>query len=196
MEYILDLVNNKGPQDVISYLKSIVGSPLISHEAWDTNTFDFKNLFYQPPLFATVLFLGHELNRCSDPRNSSNRVLCLKITNDFKFDMSSIRSDIAQVFVPLKLDKAMIKVAVNNFVDFIKFKQNLEENLKNRSERKILKIRDLRREFPQLNVDWLKVVNDQMMSEEKMTEDDVIGIENPELVRQLLASISSYNKRF
>jgi hypothetical protein len=189
-----DLVRESGVDEMISYLLELGGSPILNNGTWDNERFDLQNLFYREPDHATFLFLDHKLLRCKDPRNTSSKVLCFRMNNGWKFG-EKVENDTLDILKPLQLDSDVKVAAVKNFIEFLQIKRPLQNKFSKTGKAKIVQIKNLKEMFPNLDLDWLKIVNLQLMEHSQKSEDDEIMIENPELMQQLATVLTKLDKK-
>lgn len=192
LEHFADLVKSTGEKDMIAFLNEAGGSPL-TDASWDEDSYNTSRHFYNPLLRTTAFFLGHEISgRCNDPRNSSNEILC------FRFQSSSTspghRRDILEMFKSLSMNGNLKVQATESYLTFLNSKQLLEKEF-NSSEKMVFRIKELPRMFPNLTLDWVKLINENLLSHSHITDDDEIGIEKLKLFEKLSELFTSLEKR-
>lgn len=195
MDSILDLVRRRGTQDMIAFLQQLGGSPLVTNDTWSDENFDIKTLFEEEPLHATLVFLDHKLTRCKNPKNETeNDVLCFNMDNGWRV-AKNVMNDTIDILEPFKLSESAKARAVKDFIDFLSLKNVHQKKFKDNAKPEVFKIREFNSKFSQLNLDWLKIINSQLLGKSKLTEEDEIVIENPELFQHLLTLIATLEKR-
>lgn len=195
MDSILDLVRRHGTQDMIAFLQQLGGSPLVTNDTWSDENFDIKTLFEEEPLHATLVFLDHKLTRCKNPKNETeNDVLCFNMDNGWRV-AKNVMNDTIDILEPFKLSESAKARAVKDFIDFLSLKNVHQKKFKDNAKPEVFKIREFNSKFSQLNLDWLKIINSQLLGKSKLTEEDEIVIENPELFQHLLTLIATLEKR-
>lgn len=181
---------------MISYLNELGGSPLVTNGTWDDESFDIRKLFYHSTDHATFLFLDHRFARCKDPRDEMNEIVCFKMNNGWRFNnkVENDTLDILKAFDSLINDDVK-KAAVKDFLDFLFIKKPLQDKLIQQAKPEVMKIDEMAIRFPNLDIDWLKVLNTQLMKTSQLSKDDEILIGNPKLMQELLEALGEINKR-
>lgn len=64
------------------------------------------------------------------------------------------------------------------------------------SEKRVLKVKELNDYTPNLNVDWLSIMNDQLLNSVKLSEDDDILLYSPDTLKSLAADLSTIDKGY
>ena len=153
--------------------------------------FEIDTLFEAQTNHAMTLFFDHFLNRC---KFENIEKLCLKMKIFWRYN-KEVKIDLPNILKPLKLPEEQKEQAVNDFLNFLLIKQPIQMEFRNLSAPEIIKIKDLNRKFPEVQLDWLNLVNKQLLSRSKVTEDDEILIENPKLLGELLKAFAKLDKK-
>lgn len=191
---ISDEVRATAGSELISYLRAMGGSPLVTNGAWNVSNFNPKVWFDFEPNFATILFLQHHLNQCKDPRNQSQEILCFQA--DQKKYHGKLEQEILKVLKSLKLNQSAKEAATESAINFILRKRSIVGELENIAKFEVVKIKDLAAKFPKYNLNWLKIINDQLMKKSRHTGDDEILFENPDMMTQLFKLMEETKERF
>lgn len=191
---VSDKVRATAGGELISYLRTMGGSPLVTNGTWNVSNFDPKVWFDFEPNFATILFLQHHLNQCKDPRNQSREILCFQA--DRKKYHGKLEQETLRVLKSLKLNQSAKEAATESAINFILRKKSIVGELENMAKFEVVKIKDLAAKFPKYNLNWLKIINDQLMKKSRQTGDDEILIENPEMMTQLFKLMEETKERF
>lgn len=121
---------------MLEHLTAIGGSPFLNRSTiWDSLNFDLTNVFEAEPADATSMFLDHKLRKCSDPKDSSNDVLCLKFDSSWVNTHSS-QADIVQLLLDMNDSyladasrkrnlTSQVDEAVSRFIAFNNFKVSI-----------------------------------------------------------------------
>lgn len=191
---VSDKVRETAAGELISYLRGMGGSPLVTSGTWNSSNLDPKVWFDFEPNFSTIFFLQHHLNQCKDPRNQSQEILCFQA--DQKKYHGKLQQETLRVLKSLKLNQHAKEAATESVIDFITRKKSIVEELGNVAKFEVVKIKDLTAKFPKYNLNWLRIINDQLMKKSRQTGDDEILIENPEMMTQLFKLMEETKERF
>lgn len=164
------------------------------NDPWDENKFDVKTLFELEPYWSSVLFLMHTVSNCEDPRNKGREVLCFKWKSTFSgFD----KNETNDLLKNLNLEKSLQDGVLESLEVFGKIrnkawlkKLGIEEN-----PEIIIKISSLSRVFPQVDVDWVKFINDQLLQRSRVTEEDEIMVPRLRLMQVLFSMFMKLDKK-
>lgn len=198
--FILDFIRENGVKDIMSYLRQSGGSPLITNGHWNEKNFDIKTLFEQEPESSLWIFLDQFLSRCDDPRDNSNassstEILCIKTDDTWRY-LKREEQDSRDILKLFKLDDDVKERAFNDYNNFLMNKKPVQVELTGKKESEVLKIKDLKTKFPELNLNWLKIINNQLLRQSQVTEDDDILMGKPDLLRALLTLLVDMDKKF
>lgn len=93
----------------------------------------------------------------------------------------------------LKLDKSLKIEAVLNFFEYLKQKVQINDQLPiNLTSTESIKIFELQNKFP--DIDWLQGINRQLLKHSRVTEDETITIERPQLFGALYEAIIKFDR--
>ena len=62
------------------------------------------------------------------------------------------------------------------------------------SEKSVLKVKDLKTFAPNLNVDWIKIINDQLLDSMKLSEEDEILLYSQKSLTSLATTLDTMDK--
>lgn len=192
--FVLDFIRENGAKDIISYLRQSGGSPLATNGKWNEKNFDVETLFEQEPESALWIFLDQFLSRCDDPRDNSTEILCFKADDKWRF-IKREEQDSKDILKLFKLDDDVKEDAFNDYNNFLMKKQPVQVELTGKREMEVLKIKDLKKKFPELNLNWLKIINNQLLRQSQVTEDEEILLGKPDLMRALFALLVDMDKK-
>ena len=167
----LDHVSKQGAVDVILHLQQIGA---LNGQLTENILFDLY------PDLMMKLFFDHQLERCV---KNSDEYLCFTMSTGWKFTTED-KKDATRVLKHLKLSEDQITEIVDDFIHFLRKKKLIQDEFEEMSESSVVKIADLSEKFPQINLDWLKLINSQMLSDLKVSENDEIFIENPRMMTE------------
>lgn len=71
---------------------------------------------------------------------------------------------------------------------------NIERGNSVKKSSKIVKIKDLSDEFEHPEINWLKLINNQLLNESKVDEDDFLLVEDFELLKSLIGNLKNCKK--
>lgn len=179
----------------MSYMRQSGGSPLITNGNWNEKNFDIKTLFEQEPESSLWIFLDQFLSRCNDPRDNSTEILCIKADDTWRY-IKREEQDSRDILKLFKLDDDVKARAFNDYNNFLMKKKPVQVELSGKKETEVLKIKDLKTKFPELNLNWLKIINNQMLRQSQVTEEDDILMGKPDLLRALLTLLVDMDKKF
>lgn len=166
------------------------------NSAWSSKNYDVKLSFELDPKVAQITFLSHDLSHCRDPRNNSNEILCFKFYDDSLVNQVILSDESLRFLKPLKLTEDSKRGAFKNVDTFRSLKMPILVRLKNESRAKVFKIRDLAAWSQPLNLNWLKIINDQVLPDVQVTEDDEILVDKEELMRELIMLLATSEAGF
>lgn len=192
---VSDLVRKHGSNEMIAYLQKLNGLPFIFKNTSTDDNFDIKTLFEQEPGHSINVFMDHIFLLCKNPINDSSDILCFRTTNDWG-SSTRYESDMEYTLTKFNIQESLKKDMIKDLTVFLSLKERLQEKLKAAGRSEILKISQLNRRFHQFNLDWLKMINSQLLKKSQLTEEDEILIENPELIQNLLILISYLDTRW
>ena len=124
------------------------------------------------------LFFDHELERCV---KNSTEYLCFQMSTGWKFTTED-EKDATNLLKHLKLPEDQINEIVDDFLHFLRKKKLIQEEFEEMNEPEVIKIADLSEKFPQIKLDWLELINNQMLSNLKVSGNDEILFENPRMM--------------
>lgn len=157
----------------------------MSPDSWKEENFDVKKWFRSEPELTMKALLCYSLERIG-----TEGVLGFK-TSAHCNDTTFVESDMEYVLEHWNLDKNSRAKAVKEYLDFFEFRKKVYEanDIKNLTT---FKVRDLQDMFPQL--DWLNMINSQLLTHNQVKEDDEISIENMQLLESLLIETGKLRK--
>lgn len=190
-------VKGEGTQMFRNYFKSFGVS---IYPSKNQSNFNISKLFEQEPEESTFLFLKHELQRCQHPKEPWKEILCLKSQKKWK-DPESIFASYSDVLYEMnRVDKnaSFAKYYREEFEDISRkmfefYKVQEKAISKTKLKSKFIKIKNLNKLTSVLSIDWLKVFNNQLSSNTKLTENDAIWVERPHVIKTLATLIRSTN---
>lgn len=68
--------------------------------------------------------------------------------------------------------------------------------LKKKPEEIVLKVKDIKSYAPNLNVDWVKIINDRVLHSAKVTEEDEVVLLLPNTFKSMSSAIGSIDQGF
>lgn len=93
---------------------------------------------------------------------------------------------IVEALSSLLVDKKTKFEVVKSFDDYLQTKKKVQDVLKfNILDTEVVKIRELYERYPSKYLDWLQIINNQLLTESHRTLDDDIMIFNPKLAEGL-----------
>lgn len=187
----LDHVRKHGGDDIILYLNSLGGSPLIAKGIWDETKFDVGNLFDLEPRLSLVDLAGQVLVRCKYLKRKKREFLCLKKAERV---VRPERSDLLKIFKRLAVEKSMALPAIRDYKEYLKI-QNFNEAFDDSEKRLKIKIKDFSVTFPHVKINWLKFFNDQLLAASQVTMDELIVVDYPKALNRTMLLMSRIDKR-
>lgn len=146
----------------------------------ETEQLDVQKAIAFLPLMSVSLFLGRNVTFCN---NQSREMLCLQQDNFYTFRKLFEFNVITEKMKNLKIDSTYKDRIAKDFISYLKLKSTVQDHFKNKSsEPVILKIKEMYEKYPSKYLDWLQIINNQLLSESQRTLDDEVMIRNPELL--------------
>jgi hypothetical protein len=208
-----DFVRKNGVREMREYLKSI---GLSFYPETDQSAVNITKLFEDEPNKALNVFLRHYLTRTTF---MNKEVLALKSWIFFEPELSfgayqDMFYEMFEIYRNKSSDKfkAEFKDIGERSLKFYTLQVNLfntwgKKNLKpiflikqaalrgSKTNRTMFAIKDLKRLTPNLKIDWLKVINELLLSESKLTENDEILVEVPMKIKRLDKFMTTVDKK-
>ncbi|KAG5666648.1 hypothetical protein PVAND_014664 [Polypedilum vanderplanki] len=175
--------------DIFQHLKGLGSSPLLDNflnltdddEKWNNETFNFNLYFEVEPNHAMKIFFDLEVGRCGEN-------ICLKKPNNSWniFDEEFEAEKLLEIFENGSEFYDEMKSALQRKNFYHIYREFIKSEVKN-SDSTFVKIKDLAEKFPlQFNVDWLQIINGELLERSQLTENDEILIESGVEVMQNL----------
>lgn len=209
-------------RDAIEYLEELGGSPYLSKhksfnpnrfdaavdykvdkfpvnlDSWNQSSFNLMDLFLKEPHHAMAVLLNLYVGRCNEDD------LCMRISNEWTFvdlpnffyevlkDLLEGLEDYFQLSPQHKefLMNNVFLPAASNVDTFMKTRVEIEQEFESESA-KMVKIKELKGIG---GIDWLEVINQQLLNVSKVTEDDEILLK-PNKFRMLAENMQAFDKR-
>lgn len=112
--------------------------------------------------------------------------MCLKQTNYYTFSEIFELTEIREILRNLKIDESLKDRIAKNFVSYLMMKKVTQNKFKpNDAEFVLLKIMEMYEKYPSKNLDWLQIINHQLLNDSQKSLDDKILIYNPQLLEGL-----------
>lgn len=144
---------------------------------------DVKNAVVFLPAPSTRLFFDHDMAYC---KNESQEMLCLKQMDYFTFSEVFELSEITGILKSLKIDPEYKLSIAKDFVSYIKMKKAVQDEFKpNANDSEIFTIKQMYEKWPSKHLNWLPMINNQLLSDSQRTLNDTILIHNPLLLEGL-----------
>lgn len=70
------------------------------------------------------------------------------------------------------------------------------KNHRNQSTSELIKVKELKESTPNLQINWLQVLNDQLLRSLKLTEDDEIYFKYPDTMKTWAAALETMDKGY
>lgn len=133
--------------------------------------------------YSLRIIFDHDLTYC---KNGKSEIMCLKSYDFFTFSDLFNVTDIFEMIRNLKMDKSYKKRIAENFVSFLKLKTPIQNQTKlNENESVILTFKDMFEQLPTKHLDWLEIVNSQLLNDSHVKLNDTILVQNPQLLEGL-----------
>lgn len=178
---VLGLVENQGSQYVIEYGRR-VGIIQVSPED-DAERLNVKNAMASLSNLATRLFFDHLMTYC---KNESRDMLCLKQNDYWTFSEIYELTEILETLRSLKVDASYKARIAKDFESYLIMKKTIQDKFRpNSNESLVLTIKEMYGKYPSKHLDWLQMINNQLLSDSQTTLEDEIMIFNPQLLEGL-----------
>lgn len=219
----LGIVKREGISKILEHLSKLVGSPFLNRtHGWNSSSFDLKRIFEYEPPDVTSIFLDHKLKRCKSPDDQSKDILCLKFdyswvnTNFSGQDMAELLLDMNEAYLIKENEKLQLKAQIDDavervrifndlkvikhfhrFYNFLNFKfQESQRNNFSVFSQQLMTVNELSALTKDLSLNWLTIINNQLLNSSKITEDDLILVDNPELLNAISKKISEADNAY
>lgn len=165
------LIETRGTNDVFAYLRRIG-----NYQFTRDGAADVKKFIEAQPDLSIRLFFDYEMTFC---RNGSKEFLCMGSNNYWSYSDDWELNATVDALSSLLVDKSTKFAVVQGFVDFLQKKMKVQNRLRyNITDIEVLKIKELYERYPSKYLDWLQIVNNQLLVESKRTLEDEIMIFN------------------
>lgn len=148
---------------------------------WNATNFNRFEMFVKEPLHSSRFFLDHKLTKL----DKTSASLYFEMNDDWIY-----KPFMKYVTKEILLDYSGRDTTVQDFLGFMLQKKEIHSKLMEKLEPEIFFIKELKNKFSN-EIDWLTIINQQLLEDSKVTEDHKILIGNPELLRQLLKLFSN-----
>lgn len=167
----LGLIESRGTSDIFAYLRRIGNFQFTRDGAADV-----KKFIESQPDLSIRLFFDYEMTFC---KNGSKEFLCMGSNNYWSYSDDWELNATVDALRNLLVDKPTKFKVVGAFIDYLKMKKKVQKKLKlNSSDIEVVKIKELYERFPSMYLDWLQIVNNQLLIESHRTLEDEIMIFN------------------
>lgn len=193
----------------------------LSCDFWDEEKFEITRIFESEPVDGLWFLLSYELQRCENGRVLCLRHVSTakwnKILSENVIEVLEYMNDnfIAGLYGKVDLRKKMFEPALRNFREFSRIKENLEaiyeiekdsnfniQEETNNIDRcftlnkssKMVKIKDFNDVFGHPEINWLQLINTQLLSESKVTEEEFLLVEDFKLLESLIENLKNTQK--
>lgn len=179
------MYQTENEDEMMNFLKRLGGSPFVTNDNWNGESFKPFDLFESETFHSLYLFLGHKLTKL-------DQSLYFEADNGwtYKTFVKLVTMDVLKIF---KKNDIVEQTAIHDFLGFLTQKSEIESKLMTKPEPEIFYIKELKDKISS-KIDWLKVINKLLTTDSRVTEDDQILIANPELMRQLLGLFQNTTK--
>lgn len=192
------LVRSNGIDDITTHLHEIEQSLFLTDATTDDEFFNIEKLFQSEPDHATWIFLDARLTRRNDPRNVSKEILCFEVEYFWTYE-ENFENDTLNILKSFNISRLQKEKIAKNFAHFLSIKLpkifKLYQFADPTRDSSFWKIGDLKNKLTGFNLNWLKIINDQLMADSHVSESDEILVENIELMRQHLNALAELDKR-
>lgn len=151
--------------------------------SFDNERLDVKKAMKIRPRMSINLFFDHVLKRC---QNKLREMLCFDESNSYTFSENYELTEILRLLVNLKIDKDYKTRTAEDYVLYLKKKKEVQDKFKaNANESVIFPIKEMYTKYPSKYLDWLPMINNQLLRNSHQTLEDGILIYNPKLWEEL-----------
>lgn len=172
------LIESQGTNDIFAYLRRIGNFQFTRDGSPDIGKF----IKAQPDL-SIRLFFDHQMTFC---KNDSQEMLCMALNYYWTYSDDWELNGIVEALSSLLVIKETKFRVVQDFVEYLQTKKTVQDGLKaNIQESEVLKIKELYKKYPSKYLDWLQIINNQLLAESQRTLEDEIMIFNPKLTEGL-----------
>lgn len=118
------------------------------------------------------LFFDSDMEYCM---KNLQEMLCLKQNSFFTFSKVFELSEITRILKSLKIDPEYKVRTAKDFVSYIKMKKIVQDEFKpNSNDTEIFTIKEMYEKFPSKHLDWLPMINNQLLKDSQRTLNDTI----------------------
>lgn len=169
-------MENEGSSDVISYARSL-GIVTISRDEKAVQL-DVKNAMAVLSAISTRVFFDTDVAFCKE-------MLCFLLNDRYTFS-EIYELSLQEIFKYLHLDENYELQIRRDFSFYLQIKSIIQDKFKPyANETIILTISEINQKYPSKYLDWLHMINSQLLIDSHMTLDDKILIYNPRLMEGL-----------
>lgn len=145
----------------------------------ENNKLDVKKAMAVRPSMWIEIFFDHVIKYC---KSGSVEVLCFDQSDHWTFAENFELTEILEEIKDLKIDASYKNRAAENYVYFLKMKKPIQDKFKAHTNTTVnIKIEELYARYPSKHLDWLLMINNQLLQDSQQTLDDEILIHNPQL---------------
>lgn len=149
----------------------------------DAERLDVKNAMDSLSNLATRLFFNHFMTYCKNDLGDS---LCLKQDDYWTFKNNYKKAEILEALRSLHVDVNYKSRIATDFESYLMMKKSIQEKFRpNANESLILTIRKMYEKYASKHLDWLQMINNQLLNDSQRTLEDEIVIFNPQLLEGL-----------
>lgn len=113
-------------------------------------------------------------------------MLCLNQNGDYTLSEFHELPQTLEILKSLKISKTYKVQLANHFKSYLTTKKTIQEKFKSNSgETAIMTIREMTEKYSSKHLDWLQMINKQLLRDSQKTLDDRILIENLQLLKEL-----------
>lgn len=165
---------------MIAYTRNMGVLPL---SLADKEGLDVKKAMEIRPQMSIGLFFDHVLKHC---KNESRERLCFDQSNSWTFTESDDITEVLRLLKGLKIDTNHKTRAAENYVSYMKKKKDVQDEFKVYTNQTVLlPIKEMYAKYPSKYLDWLPMINNQLLRDSHLKLDDEILIYNPQLWEEL-----------
>lgn len=119
-------------------------------------------------------------------QHQSSEFLCLQPNDYYTFSEIFDLTEIREILKNLKIAESHKDRIAKDLVSYLITKQATQDKFKQKhTEFVILKIKEMYEKYPSKYLDWLPMINNQLLSDSQRSLDDKILIYNPQLLEGL-----------
>lgn len=187
MKLFLLVAENEGPHEILSYARHSGFLPYNTES--DVKKLNLTNGFAVHTLTLIKLFFDHDITIC---KREERQMLCFDhagyswVYPSVKIIKSTVVLELFQRFQVDINNKMQIAIDYESFLRMKKAAVDFKGQQQSDSNGPmIVTIRELYEKYQSEHLDWLQMINKQLLSDSKNTLDDEILIWNPQLFERL-----------